>query len=88
MDDKDMLVGLFAFGLLALLVIGLPYGTYKYGRYAERRLLTEAYMKTMAQDYSVGEEAGLKEGYKIGFKDGVGAGKLEILKEEDENARY
>ncbi len=88
MDDKDMLVGLVAFGLLALLVIGLPYGTYKYGRYAERRLLTEAYMQTMAQDYAVGEEAGIKEGYNKGYQDGVGAGKMEILKEEDDNARY
>lgn len=38
---------------LAVLV-GLPYATYRYGRFAERRLLTAAFMQTMEQDYYVG----------------------------------
>ncbi len=87
METEDLLLGVLGL-FVALLFLGLPYGTYKYGRLVERRLLTEAYMKTMEQDYAVGYTSGVKEGYAKGRKEGEAVGRLQILNEEDENARY
>ncbi len=92
METNDLWIGIVGFCLIIFLLIGFPYGTYKYGRHIERRLLTEAYMKTMEQDYNLGfeagQQAGMLQGYSRGMTEGIAKGKMEILKEEDENARY
>lgn len=88
METEDVIISWVGLILGLALVFGLPYGCYRYGRFVERRLLTEAFMKTMEQDYNVGYESGHKDGYKLGRKDGEAVGRLQILQEEDENGRY
>jgi hypothetical protein len=57
MDNDDFFQALWALLALLGLFLGLSYGTYKYGRFVERRLLTEVFMKTMEQDYLTGYSA-------------------------------
>ncbi len=87
MNDNDLYIGLLGAALALLLLLGMPYGAYKYGRFAERRLLTEAFMKTMEQDYSVGYTSGFKDGKAQGLVTGRALGRMEILAEEDDG-RY
>ena len=54
MEFKDIWIGVIGLMIYLLLLIGGSYGAYRYGRYAERRLLTAVFMQTMEQDYYVG----------------------------------
>lgn len=40
--------------------VGLPFAAYQFGRFAERRLLTEIFRETIGQDYKTGFADGKK----------------------------
>lgn len=62
MNDRDFWIGLIAMSLVSLLILaGYGYGLYRYGRFVERRLLTQLFTQ-MTQDT-----------YYDGFGDGVKA---------------
>lgn len=51
---EDFWIGIIGLVMALTLMFGVPYGSYRYGRFAERRLLTQAFMQTMEQDYYIG----------------------------------
>lgn len=79
MDIEDIWIGITGLFLTLLLIFGIPYAAFVYGRRAERAVLTEVFKQSIEQDYNTG--------YKDGFESGKQAGIKEILNEQDD-ARY
>lgn len=80
MDDSDFWIGVKAIAGVLLLVAVSSYGTYKYGRIAERRSLYEALSSSVEATYY----DGLQDGYKKGWKEAV----ANYQDEPEEDGRY
>ena len=81
MDIKDIWIGIGGLVVYLLVSLGSTYGAYRYGRFAERRLLTEIFIQQTKDTYYEGYDDGAKKGKAEGLKscDDV----LKIIDSED-----
>ncbi len=54
MDNDDFIASLMACAIVFALIIGVAYGSYLYGKYAERRALTQALIAGTEETYYAG----------------------------------
>lgn len=88
MDDRDTWIGLGTLVVAFLLLMGSAYGTYRYGRMAERRLLYAALASSVAATYDEGLNDGVKEGKSQGYKQGWKEALKNCSEEPEEDGRY
>ncbi len=83
METSDIVIGITGLIVVIALMLGIPYGCYRYGKYAERRTLTQFFVQMTQDTYY----DGFKDGHKQGMTDCPTLDQL-LDKEDADNGRY
>lgn len=86
MEDDNQYLLCFLF-LLVVILSSVCLGTYRYGRFVERRTLTQYFVQATVDTYHEGYNDGLKDGKRIGLKTGLKECD-DVLIKENSDGRY